>query len=129
MGIHLAIPSASVRAVSSASPVAGVPGAAPIIIGVTSRRGRIVGVVDLAPLLDSQHKAQARPYTVWLYHGGLDLALGADSISGLQTVPTEKLLHVQGHGEVFVGVLEGVCNATLVDLDSLFETLGVSRAR
>ena len=139
-GRPFAVPSASVRAVSLATPVAAVPGAAQATVGVTSRRGRIIGVVDLTVMLHTQQSVQDppssrergpanRPYFIWIYHRRLDMALGADRIAGLENVTEEDVLRLRGEGEVFSGLLPGPApQATLVDLDAVLRALGVDIA-
>jgi chemotaxis signal transduction protein len=122
---------ASLKAVESLQTLSAVPGSHPAIVGVTAQRNQVLAVIDLNLVSRPEEDAPARPRLIWLCHKGVDFALSADAVVGIESVPEEASLRfsITG-GEVFCGLLDlhPVSQDTMVsfiDLSALLRLLGV----
>ncbi len=89
----IAIPLEAVVEVREREPLTPVPGAAHFVLGLTSRRGAVVAVIDLSDALGidaSHHDEETGGREVVLGVDGVDVALVADEVLGVSAC--EELL-------------------------------------
>jgi purine-binding chemotaxis protein CheW len=107
-----------------------VPRAPAFVLGVANLRGNVVPVVDLGRVLGLPARpADASLRTIVLEHGGIQIAVPADAVLGLESF--ESVLSGDEsaaglHGELALGLLrrsDGM--ATLLDVPRLVDTIRV----
>ena len=103
-----------------------VPGGPPELLGVTSVRGEIRSVLDLAHLLalPGEHDA-SRGYIVLVRHAGQEIGLRVDAVERIESIAPESLLAIDGQertGE-HPGRVRTPGRATVLTVEEIFSRL------